>query len=140
MTCSQSFLLCHIILQGIKPASLNKVKDPQMKQFIERCLVSASERLPAKELLKDPFLQCDNPREPARDPLQLPLSMDIEYDYKLASGNGTPHPPTLEFQRINRSNEFRLKGEKNEDNSVSLILRIADPCGREICNRILEFV
>ncbi|XXG43297.1 hypothetical protein AAC387_Pa01g3364 [Persea americana] len=139
------------VTSGIKPASLDKVKDPQVKQFIEKCLVPAAERLPAKELLKDPFLQCDNPKELVRDPLQLPnilpkivhlppsepLSMDIDYDYKLASvssstktGNGTPCSPRLEFQRTNRSYGFRLKGEKNEDNTVSLILRIADPCGK----------
>lgn len=149
------------ILQGIKPASLDKVKDPQVKQFIEKCLVPAAERLPAKELLKDPFLQCDNPKELVRDPLQLPnilpkivhlppsepLSMDIDYDYKLASvssstktGNGIPCSPRLEFQRTNRSYGFRLEGEKNEDNTVSLILRIADPCGREICNYSCGFL
>ncbi|RWR80792.1 Protein kinase domain-containing protein [Cinnamomum micranthum f. kanehirae] len=139
------------VTSGIKPASLNKVKDPQVRQFIEKCLVPAAERLPAKELLKDPFLHCDNPKEVVRDPLQLPnilpkivhlapsepLSMDIDYDYKLASvssstktGNGIPCSPRLEFQRTNRKYGFRLKGEKNEDNTVSLILRIADPCGK----------
>lgn len=48
---------------GIKPASLGKVNDPQVKQFIEQCLVPASMRLPATELLKDPFLATENPKE-----------------------------------------------------------------------------
>lgn len=139
------------VTSGIKPASLNKVNDPQVKQFIEKCLVPAAERLAAKELLKEPFLQCDNLKEPIRDPLQVPnilpktvslpnsgpLSMEIDSDYKklslstnIETSNGTSRPRSLEFQRINRSNEFRLKGEKNDENSISLILRIADPCGR----------
>ncbi|KAF8413351.1 hypothetical protein HHK36_001330 [Tetracentron sinense] len=138
------------VTSGIKPASLGEVSDPQVKQFIEQCLVPASMRLSAKELLKDPFLQSDNPKELIRDPLQLPslmpksmkfprsgpYSMDIDPDYKQLSvstftenSNGSPHLPTLEFQRTNKNNKFRLRGEKN-DNSISLTLRIADSCGR----------
>ncbi|KAF8379761.1 hypothetical protein HHK36_029210 [Tetracentron sinense] len=139
------------VTSGIKPASLGKVNDPQVKQFIEKCLVPASMRVAAKELLKDPFLQSDNPKELIRDPLQLPSllpklmnfpmsgphSMDIDPDYKQLSistctgnSNESPHLPTLEFQRTNKNNDFRLRGEKNDDKSISLTLRIADLCGR----------
>ncbi|KAJ8766905.1 hypothetical protein K2173_011723 [Erythroxylum novogranatense] len=45
------------VTSGMKPASLNKVSNPQMKDFIEKRLAPASERLPANELLKDSFLQ-----------------------------------------------------------------------------------
>lgn len=46
-------------MKGIKPASLAKVKDPRVKAFIEKCIAKASERLPAKKLLVDPFLLSD---------------------------------------------------------------------------------
>lgn len=139
------------VSSGIKPEALGKVKDPQIKEFIEKCLVPASERLSAKELLKDPFLQVQSPKEPTRDPLLLPnqsfkasnlpksgpLSMDIDPEYKQLSVStctgstvGSPENPVLEFQRTNKNNEFRLKGKKNDDNSVSLTLRIADLSGR----------
>nr|XP_023870679.1 probable serine/threonine-protein kinase WNK7 [Quercus suber]POE88495.1 putative serine/threonine-protein kinase wnk4 [Quercus suber] len=139
------------VTSGIKPASLSKVSDYQIMEFIEKCLVPASERSSAKELLQDQFLQVENPKEPIRDPLQLPdpsprangllksgpLSMDIDTDYKqqslsacTESINGSNHCPILEFQRTNMNNEFRLKGKKNDDNSVSLTLRIADFYGR----------
>ena len=138
-------------MQGIKPAALRKVSDPQIKEFIEKCIVPASERLSAKELLKDPFLQVENPKEPIRDPILLtnrsfkeincprsgPFSMDIDPDYKQHSeSTGTesnlsiPETPVLELRRANTKNEFRLKGMKNDDNSVSLTLRIADLCGK----------
>ncbi|KAL2528716.1 Non-specific serine/threonine protein kinase [Forsythia ovata] len=42
---------------GIKPASLGKVKNPGVRTFIEKCIAKVSERLTAKELLNDPFLQ-----------------------------------------------------------------------------------
>lgn len=49
--------------QGKKPAALDKVKDPEVRTFIEKCLAIASRRLPARELLMDPFLQCEGERE-----------------------------------------------------------------------------
>ncbi|XP_058073751.1 probable serine/threonine-protein kinase WNK9 [Magnolia sinica] len=48
------------VISGKKPEALYKVKDPEVRQFVEKCLVTVSWRLPAKELLKDPFLQLDD--------------------------------------------------------------------------------
>ncbi|XP_043691381.1 probable serine/threonine-protein kinase WNK9 [Telopea speciosissima] len=45
------------VISGKKPDALYKVRDPEVRQFVEKCLVTASQRLPARELLKDPFLQ-----------------------------------------------------------------------------------
>ncbi|XP_054783535.1 probable serine/threonine-protein kinase WNK6 isoform X2 [Prosopis cineraria] len=139
------------VTSGIKPASLNRVNDPQIREFIEKCLVPASHRLSAEELLNDPFLQVENPKNPARDPLQLPhqtprsidlsrsgpLSMDIDPDYKQISVStyaesncGSPQSPVLELQRTSKENEFKLKGTKNDDKSASLTLRIANSSGR----------
>ncbi|KAL1806533.1 hypothetical protein ACET3Z_029601 [Daucus carota] len=47
------------VVSGQKPDSLYKVDDPEVRQFIEKCLATVSCRLPAAELLKDPFLQND---------------------------------------------------------------------------------
>ena len=124
------------------------MNDSQVREFIEKCLVPASERLSAEELLKYPFLQLENLKDSGRDLLQLPsqtlkavdksgpLSMDIDADYKQVSTstcskviNGGPHCPVLEFQRTNKNNEFRLKGMINDNDSVALTLRIADVCG-----------
>ncbi|GLT84817.1 hypothetical protein SLE2022_030300 [Rubroshorea leprosula] len=139
------------VISGIKPASVAKVGDPQIKEFINKCLLPASERLTAKELLNHPFLQLESPKELIHDPLKLPnvipkstnlpvsgpLSMDIDTDNKqlslsthTESTNGSPHCPVLELQRTHKNNEFGLKGKKDDDNSVSLTLRIADSCGR----------
>ncbi|XP_068669592.1 probable serine/threonine-protein kinase WNK6 [Aristolochia californica] len=136
------------VINGTKPLSLSKVKDPQVKQFIEKCLVPVSERLSATELLRYPFLQCDL-KEPIRDSLRPPivlcnvvnvphsgpLSMEIDSDYKQFPVSGSTNQSNeshliLEFIRMNKDKEFRLKGEKRDDNSVSLVLRIADSCGK----------
>lgn len=144
-------ILTFVLNQGIKPASLAKVSDPQTMEFINKCLVPAHERLSAKELLKDSFLQVENPKESARNPLQLPIqvpksmnlpksgpiSMDIDIDHKqhslstyAESNSGSPHFSVVEFQTMNKNNEFRLRGNKNDENSVALTLRIADSNGK----------
>ncbi|KAL8105116.1 putative serine/threonine-protein kinase WNK9 isoform X2 [Apium graveolens] len=47
------------VVSGQKPDALYKVDDPEVRQFIEKCLATVSCRLPAAQLLKDPFLQND---------------------------------------------------------------------------------
>ncbi|XP_020580183.1 probable serine/threonine-protein kinase WNK1 isoform X2 [Phalaenopsis equestris] len=47
------------VISGKKPKALDKVKDFEVKQFVEKCLAKVSKRLSARELLNDPFLQID---------------------------------------------------------------------------------
>lgn len=93
---------------GIKPASLDKVCYPELKEFIEKCLVPANQRISARELLEDPFL--------APKSQEAPLRM--------------LNPPSVELQKVHQGKEFRLKAAKNDKNSVSLAMRIAYPSGR----------
>ncbi|CAI9781281.1 unnamed protein product [Fraxinus pennsylvanica] len=51
------------VIAGIKPLALGKVMDPEVKEIIEKCLVSASHRPSAADLLKDPFFSSENPME-----------------------------------------------------------------------------
>lgn len=125
------------------------MSDPEIKEFIEKCLVPVSKRLSAEELLKDPFLQIENPKDPFLSPIKTPIatdipksrspSMDIDADYQqfsesiyAESNQEILHYPVFEVQKTNKNNEFRLKGTKNDDNSVSLTLRIADTCGEYV--------
>ncbi|KAG6749644.1 hypothetical protein POTOM_046706 [Populus tomentosa] len=159
VTCNYPYSECRNAAQiykkvtsGIKPASLKTVGNTQIKEFIEKCLLPASERLSAKELLKHPFLQleipileqiCDPLPVPNQFPISLslpksgPLFMDMDIDEKqlsestcTGSNDGSPKSPVLEYQRTHKNNEFGLKGMKNDDNSASLTLRISDLGGR----------
>ncbi|MFS8003316.1 putative protein kinase WNK-NRBP family [Helianthus anomalus] len=142
ITCEYPYSECrnpaHIykkVISGIKPAALSKVKDPQVKEFIEKCLVPASQRLPAKELLKDPFLAPESIKEHVHNPVEVNLStypMDIDDNFDMVSSTSNTTStglPLLELQSINARNEIRLKGEMNEENTVKLTLRIADFSG-----------
>ncbi|KAF5739527.1 hypothetical protein HS088_TW12G00733 [Tripterygium wilfordii] len=48
------------VISGKKPDALYKVKDPEVRQFVEKCLATVSLRLSARELLNDPFLCMDS--------------------------------------------------------------------------------
>ncbi|CAA2981404.1 probable serine threonine- kinase WNK9 isoform X1 [Olea europaea subsp. europaea] len=48
------------VISGEKPDALYKLKDSEVRHFVEKCLATVSERLTAKELLDDPFLQIDD--------------------------------------------------------------------------------
>ncbi|MCL7023812.1 hypothetical protein MKW94_030933 [Papaver nudicaule] len=43
------------VTAGLRPQAMNKVKDPEVKQFIERCLGKPRDRPSASELLRDSF-------------------------------------------------------------------------------------
>ncbi|KAL2956317.1 hypothetical protein AAZX31_18G078200 [Glycine max] len=43
------------VSSGVRPQALNKIKDAEVKAFIERCLAQPRARPSAAELLKDPF-------------------------------------------------------------------------------------
>ncbi|CAL9089938.1 unnamed protein product [Musa acuminata var. zebrina] len=58
--CTHPVQIYKKVISGIKPKALYRVKDPEVRQFVEKCLATASERLSARELLKDPFLQVDD--------------------------------------------------------------------------------
>lgn len=160
--CRNSAQIYKKVSSGIKPAGLSKIKDPEVKLFIEKCLVPASQRLSAKELLNDSFLQVNGtaknrplalpdivmPKEGAFGDRCLmsegpatarnkPLSMDLDNDGDLPvimsydnSVEGMSHSLCIEVRRVKRGHFFLLKGQENDENSVSLILRIADENSR----------
>lgn len=113
-----------------------------MRGFIEKCLVPSSERLSAKELLKDHFLELELSKVPHADPLRIPNvaltfsstsnygpdHMDI--DHECNHNNGSCASSLVEFQRLYLNNEFKLKGKKNDDNSISFTLRITNGGGK----------
>ncbi|KAL0313405.1 UNVERIFIED_CONTAM: Serine/threonine-protein kinase WNK8 [Sesamum radiatum] len=135
------------VTSGIKPAAFWKVKDPEVRRFIEKCLVPASQRLSAAELLKEPFVLDEYSKDYTYCPPQLsPRSlnslrsdcppMDLDPSCRRLSGSTCPESMSetsmsiLELHRCTERNEFALKGEKHDDSSISLTLRIADCSGR----------
>ncbi|MBA0735269.1 hypothetical protein Gogos_019133 [Gossypium gossypioides] len=149
--CRNSAQIYKKVSSGIKPAALSKVNDQEMKLFIEKCLVPAPQRLSAKELLVDPFLQANGsaksrpfalpdivmPKigafgdrclmsEAPASTQNRPSSLDLGSDSELPVIKFLDNSLGIEVRRTNKGHVFLLKGEGNDENSVSLILRIAD--------------
>uniref|UniRef100_A0ACD5U850 Uncharacterized protein n=1 Tax=Avena sativa TaxID=4498 RepID=A0ACD5U850_AVESA len=55
--CSNPVQIYNKVVSGIKPEALYRVRDPEARRFIDRCLAPASRRPAARELLHDLFLQ-----------------------------------------------------------------------------------
>lgn len=136
------------VTSGIKPASLAKVTDAHVKQFVEKCLAPVSVRLSAAELLEDPFLSAESLKTPLCDHLQpsnfvpeaqsmpkltfmdVDLAQKLHCDMSIESKTGSPRFSNLDFVRRNGRNEFRLQGDKHDDRSIAFSLRIAELTGR----------
>lgn len=74
------------------------MKDPEIRQFVEKCLATVSLRLSARELLDDPFLQIDDSESDLRhtesrreldymNPLLRKPVLGLDYEGK-SFGNG----------------------------------------------------
>lgn len=148
------------VVSGKKPDALYKVKDPEVRQFVEKCLATVSLRLSARELLDDPFLQIDDFESDLRlldygrelDERQPYLDLyrsnsaysngfSNAYCYDTLNEWGYEYHPAhtepsgielFEYQDDEHSKDLdiSIKGKKKDDGSIFLRLRIADKEGR----------
>lgn len=54
--CNSIVMIYRKVTKGEMPLAFNKVSDPEVKAFIERCIGQPRVRPSASDLLKDPFL------------------------------------------------------------------------------------
>ena len=102
--------------------------------------------MPASQLMKDPFLSFENSKEPPQlhgfklklidgpKPDSLTMEIDtVQNNLSVStctrSTGETFHASALELRRRNGKNEFKLEGVMNDDDSISLTLRIAHSRG-----------
>ncbi|KAL2482523.1 putative serine/threonine-protein kinase WNK3 [Forsythia ovata] len=116
--CANAAQIYKKVTAGIKPASLGKVKDPGVKAFIEKCIAKVSERLSAKELLMDPFLQADEDSGSYRKVQAFPFP---KFSLTVEKHLMTPIPEG--------SRDFMVQGQRKDHNTIFLKLRIADSSG-----------
>ncbi|XP_024519220.1 probable serine/threonine-protein kinase WNK9 [Selaginella moellendorffii] len=148
--CTNAAQIYKKVSSGIKPAALDKVKDPEVRSFIQKCLATASKRLPARELLKDPFLQCESDRDGVADSLpslnkdrvndmeelvkpnekiKAHGSFDSCHSQETDNDDISRKPsrnPYSEFKDdTQKSKDFKVKGKLRQDN-IFLRLRISE--------------
>ncbi|KAK9198119.1 hypothetical protein WN944_013302 [Citrus x changshan-huyou] len=120
--CTNAAQIYKKVTSGIKPASLAKVADSGVRAFIEKCIAEVSERLPAKELLGDPFLQSEDDESVGR-------SLRVKTHYSAE----TSHQANLDKNAYGSSAEtgrdFTVQGQRRDINTIFLKLRISDSTG-----------
>ncbi|KAF2609623.1 hypothetical protein F2Q70_00011214 [Brassica cretica] len=113
--CTNAAQIYKKVTSGIKPASLAKVTDPQVKTFIEKCIAKVSERLSAKELLDDPFLKCYKEK-----------TESVTY-YKENGCNGREVEDKPSDSAVGL---LTVEGQRKDLNTIFLKLRITDSKGQ----------
>ncbi|KAL0435376.1 UNVERIFIED_CONTAM: putative serine/threonine-protein kinase WNK7 [Sesamum radiatum] len=78
------------VISGIKPAALGKVKDPEVKEMIEKCLLPASLRPSAAQLLKDPFFSSE-------------IQTEIEHNSRCSSSTTSSRDSSLTVAEMDES-------------------------------------
>lgn len=130
-----------------------KVTNPGVKALIEKCIANVSDRLPAKDLLRDPFLLADDDHERITRHLKNKTQHTGKFKkiHLAQSKNSgivtycffTGHMPMTEEKReqlhIDRctddtsaetTRDFSMHGQRKDVNKIFLKLRIADALGK----------
>ncbi|KAL6493490.1 Serine/threonine-protein kinase wnk3 [Orobanche gracilis] len=121
--CANAAQIYKKVTAGIKPASLGKVKDSGVRAFIEKCIANVSDRLSAKELLTDPFLQSDEDLVIINRSLQPPSFPTDDNENQF----NTEKPADVSVLEGNR--DFMVQGQRKDQNTIFLKLRMADSSG-----------
>ncbi|KAL6559360.1 Serine/threonine-protein kinase wnk3 [Orobanche gracilis] len=121
--CANAAQIYKKVTAGIKPASLEKVKDPGVRAFIEKCIANVSDRLSSKELLMDPFLLSDEDSVIIDRSLQ-PQSFTADDNENQFN---TEKPADVSVLEGNR--DFMVQGQRKDQNTIFLKLRMADSSG-----------
>ncbi|GAB2289458.1 Serine/threonine-protein kinase wnk3 [Dionaea muscipula] len=120
--CSNAAQIYKKVTSGIKPASLAKVTDLEVRAFIEKCLANVPERMSAKQLLGDPFLLPDEDHESIGQSLQVNANVSAADGVNKSDvSSGDPQPGT--------GRDFMVQGEWRDVNTIFIKLKIADSTG-----------
>lgn len=105
------------VTSGKLPAALFRIEDTEAQKFVRKCLVTATERPSAKELLLDPFLSSNDTISNTKFEIQKPLLNDIEIE-KLRLTDGS------------HRTGMKITGKLNpEDDTLFLKVQLTDKDG-----------
>ncbi|KAF9661901.1 hypothetical protein SADUNF_Sadunf19G0117000 [Salix dunnii] len=116
--CSNPAQIYKKVTSGKLPAVFYRIQDLEAQRFIGKCLETASKRLPAKELLLDPFLASDEV-ELSPVPWIRPQEsfLDVREMEKLQLNDNPPRTDMI------------ITGKLNPDDTIFLKVKIANEDG-----------
>ncbi|XVF84186.1 hypothetical protein PTKIN_Ptkin17bG0005300 [Pterospermum kingtungense] len=129
--CSNPAQIYKKVTSGKLPDALYRIQDEEARRFVGKCLVKVSERLPAHELLLDPFLVSDEG--------------NLQHIPRVSSQKITPNGPNSELMPSvevypSRSTDMPITGTMDpEDDTIFLKLQITDKKLGHACNVYFPF-
>ncbi|KAE8673905.1 putative serine/threonine-protein kinase WNK7 [Hibiscus syriacus] len=119
--CSNPAQIYKKVTSGKKPEAFYRIQDEEARRFIGKCLENVSKRLPARELLLDPFLASDE------DNLKsIPRVSSQKLTHK---GPVAELAPSLKVDPT-RSTDMSITGTRDpEDDTIFLKVQITDKEG-----------
>ncbi|PIA59654.1 hypothetical protein AQUCO_00400508v1 [Aquilegia coerulea] len=122
--CSNPAQIYKKVTSGKLPGGYYRIQDQEARRFVGKCLDVATKRLPAKELLQDPFL--------AFDEGELLHGLKIGGQKPMLNDKAVKsliHIPSLPLERT-KSTDMTITGKMNpEDDTIFLKVQIADKDG-----------
>ncbi|CAN1807843.1 Serine/threonine-protein kinase WNK1 [Linum perenne] len=141
--CTHAAQIYKRVMAGKKPEALYQVNDPDIRQFVEKCLATVSNRLSARELLMDPFLQIDDYGYDLRSSdYHGCLINGVSNDRYLGHvpDHGFEYPPVDYDREIDlyaseddkhfTDVEIAIQGRRRDDDGIFLRLKVSDTEGR----------
>ncbi|WOL02454.1 hypothetical protein Cni_G11173 [Canna indica] len=123
--CTNAAQIYKKVTSGVKPSSLAKVKDLEVKKFIEKCIADVSERLSARELLADPFLL-----DGENDNISFLLRSTSNHPDNVGNSNASTSYGYGQAESATAGLGFTVEGQRKDLNTIFLKLRIADSTGQ----------
>ena len=147
--CENAAQIYKRVTSGRGPRSMEKVKDPLMREFIEMCIGPAEGRPSARELLENPLFASD----PDASKNTIPRSYSVEerlnrptsppMSKRVVGGNGgeVGSAAMAEVRKTTTTTssnimQLKLKSEMTAENTLNLSLRMGEPDGN---SRVIEF-
>ncbi|KDO36589.1 hypothetical protein CISIN_1g010768mg [Citrus sinensis] len=123
--CSNPAQIYKKVTSGKLPGAFHRIQDAEARRFVGKCLENVSKRLPAKELLLDPFLASD-----AGEPLLIPKVPSFQN--LNPNGAVTELVPQFAVDSDRRkSTDMTITGTMNpEDDTIFLKVQITDKDGQ----------
>ncbi|XP_021687864.2 probable serine/threonine-protein kinase WNK5 isoform X2 [Hevea brasiliensis] len=118
--CSNPAQIYKKVTSGKLPEGFYRIKDIEAQKFVGKCLETASKRLPARELLLDPFLASDESK-------LLPVP---KIPFQTSSPDGTEEIIPSLLADPTKATEMTITGTLNlEDDTIFLKVQISDKDG-----------
>lgn len=133
--CSNSAQIYKKVTSGKLPEAFYRIQNSEAQKFVGKCLENVSKRLPARELLLDPFLACDDEEQKLNMPIPRPQMN------KSSLFNGTMHKEEDFVEPyLNRTTNMTITGTMSpEDDTIFLKVQISDKDGNNARNIYFPF-